>query len=82
MLYDLPAPQAPRPHRLAGGIGALGVAVVLGLVAVKLAEEGQFEAQTWRFLTVPGTYDAILEGLISTLRIAVVATRCRSASAP
>ena len=73
VLYDLPGPQARRRHRVAGGVGALGVAAVLGLVAVKLAEEGQFEAQTWRFLTVPGTYDAILEGLINTLRVAVVA---------
>ena len=73
VLYDLPGPRARHRHRIAGGVGALGVAAVLGLVAVKLAEEGQFEAQTWRFLTVPGTYDAILEGLINTLRVAVVA---------
>ena len=73
VLYDLPGPQARRRHRVAGGVGALGVAAVLGLAAVKLAEEGQFDAQTWRFLTVPGTYDAILGGLISTLRVAVVA---------
>ncbi len=73
VLYDLPGPQARRRHRIAGGVGAFAVAAVLGLVAVKLAEEGQLEAQTWRFLTVPGTYDAILEGLINTLRVAVVA---------
>jgi glutamate transport system permease protein len=73
VLYDLPGPKARRRHRVAGGVGALGVAAVLGLAAVKLAEEGQFEAQTWRFLTVPGTYDAILEGLINTLRVAAVA---------
>ena len=73
VLYDLPGPRARSRHRVAGGVGALGVAAVLGLAAVKLAEEGQFEAQTWRFLTVSGTYDAILEGLINTLRVAVVA---------
>ncbi len=73
VLYDLPGPRARRRHRIAGGVGALGVAAVLGLAAVKLAEEGQFESQTWRFLTVSGTYDAILEGLISTLRVAAVA---------
>ncbi len=73
VLYDLPGPNARRRHRIAGGVGALGVAVVLGLVGVRLAEEGQFDAQTWEFLTVPGTYDAILEGLLNTLRVAVVA---------
>lgn len=73
VLYDVPGPHAARRHRMAGGIGALGLAVVLALVGFKLAEEGQFEAATWRFLTVEGTYDAILEGLINTLQVAVVA---------
>jgi glutamate transport system permease protein len=73
VLYDIPGPQAIRRHRVAGGIGALGVAAVLGVVGFRLAEEGQFDADTWRFLTVPGTYDAILQGLINTLRVAVVA---------
>ncbi|MDP9378361.1 MAG: amino acid ABC transporter permease [Actinomycetota bacterium] len=72
VLYDLPGPIARKRHRVAGGIGTLGVAAVLGLIAVRLAQEGQLEAQTWRFLTVPGTYDAILEGLINTMRVAVV----------
>lgn len=73
VLYDLPGPRARRRHRVAGGVGALGVAVVLGLIGVRLAEEGQFDAQTWEFLTVAGTYDAIWEGLVNTLRVAVVA---------
>lgn len=73
VLYDLPGPAARRRHRIAGGVGALGVAVVLGLVGVRLAEEGQFEARTWEFLTVAGTYEAIWEGLVNTLRVAVVA---------
>ena len=73
VLYDLPGPVARRRHRIAGGVGALGVAVVLGLVGVRLAEEGQFEARTWEFLTVAGTYKAIWEGLVNTLRVAVVA---------
>ena len=73
VLYDLPGPTARRRHRIAGGVGALGVAVVLGLVGVRLAEEGQFEARTWEFLTVAGTYEAIWEGLVNTLRVAVVA---------
>lgn len=73
VLYDLPGPRARRRHRIAGGIGVLGVSAVLGLIGVRLAAEGQFDAQTWEFLTVPGTYDAILEGLVNTLRVAVVA---------
>lgn len=73
VLYDVPGPAAVRRHRVAGGVGAIGVAVVLGLVLVKLAQEGQLDAETWRFLTVAGTYDAILTGLVNTMRVAVVA---------
>jgi len=73
VLYDVPGPRAIRRQRMAGGIGAVGAAVVLGLVGLRLAEEGQFEADTWEFLTVEGTWRAIYEGLTNTLRVAVVA---------
>jgi len=73
VLYDVPGPRAIRRQRLAGGIGALGAAVVLGLIGLKLAEEGQFDADTWEFLTVEGTWRAIYNGLLNTLRVAVVA---------
>ncbi len=73
VLYDVPGPKAVRRQRVAGGIGALGVAVVLGLVVLKLAAEGQFEADTWEFVTVEGTYVALWEGLVNTLRVAAVA---------
>lgn len=73
VLYDAPGPRAARRQRIAGGIGALGVAVVLGLIVQTLAAEGQFDAQTWEFLTVEGTWRAIWEGLRNTLRVAAVA---------
>jgi glutamate transport system permease protein len=73
VLYDVPGPRALRRQRVAGGIGALGVAVVLALVGRKLAAEGQFDAETWEFLTVEGTWRAIWEGLRNTLRVAAVA---------
>jgi glutamate transport system permease protein len=73
VLYDVPGPRAVRLHRVAGGIGSLGIAAILGLVIVRLAQEGQLDAETWEFLTVPDTYVAIWEGLLGTLRVAVVA---------
>jgi glutamate transport system permease protein len=73
VLYDAPGPRAVRRQRIAGGIGALGVAVVLGLIVQKLAAKGQFDVQTWKFLTVEGTWRAIWEGLRNTLRVAAVA---------
>jgi glutamate transport system permease protein len=73
VLYDAPGPRATRRQRIAGGIGALGVAAVLALIVSKLAAEGQFDARTWEFLTVEGTWRAIWEGLRNTLRVAAVA---------
>ncbi len=46
---------------------------MLGLLAIRLQQEGQFDSKTWEFLTVEGTYRAIWEGLVNTLRVAVVA---------
>ncbi len=73
VLYDVPGPRARARQRVAGGIGALGLAVVLALLFFRLRDQGQFEADTWEFLTVEGTYRAIWEGLVNTLRVAVVA---------
>jgi glutamate transport system permease protein len=73
VLYDVPGPRAVRLHRVAGGIGALGIAAILGLVLVRLAQEGQLDADTWEFLAVPETYVAIWEGLLGTLQVAAVA---------
>ena len=73
VLYDVPGPRARQRHRAAGGIGAAGVAIVLGVVVLKLSAEGQLDGQTWRFLTVEGTWIAIREGLLNTLKVAVVA---------
>ena len=73
VLYEVPGPRTVRAHRIAGGIGTLGIAAILGLVLVRLAQEGQLDAETWEFLAVPETYEAIWEGLLGTLQVAVVA---------
>jgi glutamate transport system permease protein len=73
VLYDVPGPRAVRRQRIAGGIGALGIAVVLALIVQKLAAEGQFDQKTWEFLTVEGTWRAIWQGLRNTLRVAAAA---------
>ena len=73
VLYDLPGPNAIRRHRIAGGIGALGIAAILGLVLFRLGQEGQLSADTWEFLAVPETYVALWEGLLDTLQVAAVA---------
>jgi glutamate transport system permease protein len=73
VLYDVPGPRSRARHRAAGGIGALGVAAIVALIVLQLAEAGQLDEQTWRFVTVEGTWIAIRDGLINTLQVAAVA---------
>ncbi len=73
VLYDMPGPRSRARHRAAGGIGALGVVAVVAFLVLELSEAGQLDGRTWRFVTVEGTWIAIRDGLINTLRVAVVA---------
>ncbi|HEX5782703.1 MAG TPA: amino acid ABC transporter permease [Solirubrobacteraceae bacterium] len=73
VLYDVPGPRSRMRHRAAGGIGALGVAAIAAVVVLQLSEADQLDEQTWRFVTVEGTWIAIRDGLINTLQVAAVA---------
>jgi glutamate transport system permease protein len=73
VLYDVPGPRSRARHRAAGGIGAVGVAAIAALLLLQLADAGQLDSQTWRFVIVEGTWIAIRDGLINTLRVAAVA---------
>jgi glutamate transport system permease protein len=73
VLYDVPGPRARRRHLAAGAAAAVAVACALAAIALKLEAEGQLDSQTWRFLGVEGTWVAIWEGLLNTLRVAAAA---------
>jgi glutamate transport system permease protein len=73
VLYDVPGPRARRRHRVAGVLAALAVAGALAWVLGRLSAEGQLDEETWRFVTVEGTWRAIFDGLRNTLQVAVVA---------
>jgi glutamate transport system permease protein len=51
----------------------VGVAAIAAFVLLELEQAGQLDSQTWRFVTVEGTWIAIRDGLINTLRVAAVA---------
>lgn len=74
VLFDLPGPRARRRH-LIGGI--IGTALCLGLLAValvRIAAQGQFEADKWLPFTESLTWTFyILPGLWTTLRAAATA---------
>jgi glutamate transport system permease protein len=73
VLYDVPGPRSRARHRVAGGIGALGVVAIAALAVLELAAAGQLDSSTWRFVGVEGTWIAIRDGLINTLQVAAVA---------
>jgi glutamate transport system permease protein len=73
VLYDVPGPRSRARHRAAGGISALGVAAIVAWLLLELYDAGQLDEQTWRFVTVEGTWIAIRDGLINTLQVAAVA---------
>jgi glutamate transport system permease protein len=58
---------------VAGGIGTLGVVAIAAFLILRLGQAGQLDADTWRFVTVEGTWIAIRDGLVNTLRVAVLA---------
>ena len=73
VLFDAPGPKAAARHRIYTVVaGVLGVAL-LGLVLWKLYQEGEFEAELWEDMAQPNIWRAILNGLLATLSVAVVA---------
>lgn len=74
ILFDVPGPKARR-RNLIGTV--VGVALILGLVAyvlLKLAGNGQLEAQRWAILFDPraAVPQALLRGLAATLQVAAL----------
>ncbi|GAB3220938.1 amino acid ABC transporter permease [Kineococcus gypseus] len=79
VLFDAPGPRARRRTLVASVVAGLVLAVVLVLVALRLAERGQFDAELWAPLVdpsdenFPAVWRRIGEGLVVTLRAAAIA---------
>jgi glutamate transport system permease protein len=73
VLYDVPGPRARARNRLIGVAGAAVILAVLGYVAYRFAETGQFEARRWSILQYESVQLALLNGYLNTLRAAAVA---------
>lgn len=79
VLYDLPGPRARRRARIGTVIGLALIAVLVGIAAKRLADNGQFEGEKWSPLFNPGdenfalVWELIGKGLANTVKAAVVA---------
>ncbi|GAA2026369.1 amino acid ABC transporter permease [Pseudokineococcus marinus] len=72
VLYDLPGPRALRRNRLIGVLGVLAVLGVLGLLLQRMAAAGQLTAARWTPFLYTDIQNALLDGLLATLRVAVI----------
>ncbi|MEJ2890453.1 amino acid ABC transporter permease [Actinomycetospora aeridis] len=67
-LYDVPGPRAKARNAT---VGALTVAVVIGLLAIivwRLAATGQLDARVWEWILYENVQLALVDGLIATLQ--------------
>ena len=73
VLFDTPGPRAAARHRIYTWISAVVLTAVLALVLWKLYQEGEFEADLWEKLAQPNIWNAIGDGLVTTLSVSAVA---------
>ena len=74
VLFDLPGPKARRRIRIGTAVGALVVGAIGALLLVRLAGNGQLEAQRWAVLFDPASQvpQALGQALLRTLQVAIV----------
>ena len=74
VLYDVQGPQARRRVLIGSVVGAALLLALLAVVVLRLADNGQFDAELYEpFWEQPALYDRLLEGLRGTLTAAAYA---------
>jgi len=75
VLFDLPGPRARARIRIGTVIGGLVIVAIVAFVLVRLAGNGQLQAQRWAVLLDPnsGVPQALGNALLATLKVALVA---------
>jgi len=67
VLFDAPGPRARIRHRYVGALTLVIVVGILGFIAYRFIETGQFTAAKWEIFTFPLVHQKILEALLATL---------------
>jgi glutamate transport system permease protein len=73
VLFDLPGPRARRRHRIASILTVVGLVLLLAAAGWRLATQDQFTAQKWEPFVTPRIVEVLLQGLVDTLQVAVLA---------
>ncbi|MBA3278533.1 MAG: amino acid ABC transporter permease [Geodermatophilaceae bacterium] len=74
ILFDVPGPKARRRNLIGTVVGVALILALIGYVLLKLAGNGQLEAQRWAILfdTRAAVPQALLRGLVATLQVAAL----------
>jgi glutamate transport system permease protein len=72
VLYDEPGPRTRRRIRIASAISLVVVGLAVAWVVLRLWDAGQFDGERWEIFTEGDTARFLWEGLLVTLRLAVV----------
>lgn len=71
ILYEAPGPRTEARHRLYSVIATVVLVAVLGLIAWRMYDTGQFEYELWEPFVTPAYIEALLvDGLWQTLQMA------------
>lgn len=73
VLYDVPGPAARRRNRLFGALGAVAVLALLGFLAWRFYDSGQFSPRLWEWITYVRIQYLLLGALWATLSAFAVA---------
>ena len=73
VLFDNPGPATRARHRLYTVIGVVALIALIALVVWKLQSAGQFAYDLWEPYITPVYVQALLEGLLDTLKMAFTA---------
>jgi glutamate transport system permease protein len=73
VLYDSPGPKARIRNRVYSVIGTLAVVGLIAFIVVRLNDKGQFAPEMWDIFNYAGVRNDIIDGLLTTLQVFVVA---------
>jgi len=68
VLFDVPGPRSIARYRMAGVLGGLVVFGVLGYVAYRFYDTGQFDGRVWNWLQYEQVQRDLLDAVKNTLR--------------
>lgn len=74
VLFDAPGPKARRNNVILSIVSALVLAAIVAFIIWKFADAGQLEAAKWYPFTFAQIQMVLLQGMLATLKVAVVAS--------